>query len=128
MTISAQFGPSDLWDIVIRWVAERQREGKLSAQWGSVVSFNGDRQIVLHRDGMRNGPYIIIYDGLSTTSSMTAPRYEAHKYVNPRMGFVEVTGHCDAADPKFFDNLLNDMVIIQCAEALEYMGREFGSD
>lgn len=115
--VNDQWAHGDLYPIIINWVAERQREGKLSDMWGSVQSFNGDKIISLHRNGMRNGPYIIIYD-----DRQPPPRYEAHKCVSQRLGWVEIVGKCDAADPKFFEILLNDMVGIQTADALDGLG------
>lgn len=109
--------PGDLYSLVISWVAERQSDGKLSKEWMSVQSFEGEKLLAMKiaarpiKGGM---PYITIYDN--------PPRYEAHNYINWKDGFVEVLGKCDAADPTFFEKLLNDMIGIQTAIALATLG------
>lgn len=105
----------DLYTIVIDWVAERQREKKLSDEWMSVQSFNGDKLLTMRvasRPIKGGGPYIVIYND----------RYEAHNYINWKLGFVEILGKCAAADPDFFEKLLNDMIGIQTAIAIETLG------
>ena len=114
-----QWELGDFFKIVMDWVAARQQEGKLSKEWGSVQSFNGDKLITLHQNGMRIGPYIIIYD-----TRQPPPRYEAHQMMHARMGWFEVLGHCDAADPLFFEKLLKDMIAIQTATALSNLNDE----
>lgn len=114
----------DLYNIVIGWVAERQREGLLTQEWMSVQSFDGDKLITL-RSALRPigggpSPYVVIYD-----SRNAPPRYEVHNWLNQNIGFVEIVGKCDAADPTFFDKLLNDMVGIQASEALRTLGENF---
>lgn len=106
----------DLFTISIGWVAERQREGKLSADWTSVQSYHGDKMLTLRRGcrpvGKPGEPYILFsHNG-----------YEAHNYIDYKLGFVEITGKCNAADPKFFDILLDDMIGIQTAEAMDSLG------
>lgn len=120
MEATDQWALGDLYQIVLNWIAERQREGKLSLEWFSVQSFNGDKLITMNggaRPIKGGGPYIIIYD-----DRQPPPRYEAHSYISPRMGWIEVIGRCNAADPLFFEKLLNDMISIQTSEALRAMG------
>lgn len=108
----------DLYNIVIDWVAERQRAGELSPGWTSVQSFNGDKILAYrHAHPVRRAePYLVIY---TEKKDGGIPRYEAHSYINWKLGFVEIVGRCDAADPKFFETLLNDMIGIQSAEAMD---------
>jgi hypothetical protein len=101
----------DLYRIIINWVDDRQRDGILSKMWGSAQSYSGDQIIALHRNGMsarRTGPYIMVYD----------THYEVHQLIHARYGWSEVVGRCNAADPKFFDTLLDDMIKIQTADDL----------
>lgn len=109
-----QWALGDLYQIVLNWIAEKQRAGELSIDWFSVQSFNGDKLITMNggaRPIKGGGPYIVIYD-----DRQPPPRYEAHSYISPRMGWIEVIGKCNAADPRFFDMLLGDMLNIQTIE------------
>lgn len=113
----------DLYNIVINWVAERQRDGLLTKDWMSVQSFDGDKLITL-RNALRpigGGPslYVVVYDERNGP-----PRYEVHNWMNQQIGFVEIVGKCNAADPTFFEKLLNDMIGIQASEALRTLGEE----
>lgn len=102
----------DLYTIIIDWVAARQRDGSLSEDWVSVYTYDGSKIIALRRPGnvrTAGEPYITIYHN----------SYEAHNYVDYKLGFVEITGHCNAANPQFFDILLDDMIGIQTAEAMQ---------
>ena len=108
--------PGRLYQLVVSWVAERQREKKLSENWTSVQSFNGDQLLTLRTKPIRGlGPYIIIYDD----------RFEAHTVIHPRLGLAEIIGQCRAADPKFFDVLFNTMIDIQTNDAQRAMGEMY---
>lgn len=110
-----QWELGDLYKITLDWVAARQRDGVLKKFWTSIQSFNGDRLIAYRPENPDVGygaiePYIVIYDARQGT-----PRYEVHRWIHPRLGMVEITGKCDAADPTFFEKLLKDMTTIQSA-------------
>jgi hypothetical protein len=95
---------TELYAIVINWVAERQREKKLSDDWTSVQSYNGDRLLTLHTRPIKGlDPYIIIYND----------RFEAHKVIHARLDMAEVIASCNAADPKFFEILFDTMITIE---------------
>jgi len=91
---------SDLWDIVLNWVREEQRQGRLSNRWTSMMSYNGDKILALSRM-QRHAPNVVIFED----------RFEAHEWVMPRM--TEVTATCQAAEPTFFDQLRKVMQEIE---------------
>lgn len=93
---------SDLWDLVLKWVAEEQRNHRLSRRWGSVISYNGDKLLTISKINKRT-PSIVIFDD----------RFESHEWALPSMNLMEVRYSCTAADPTFFEQLYKAMCEIE---------------